>query len=162
MNNSLIQSAQQLRLSGLLSTLELRLQEATSHQLAHAQFLELLFQDELQIRQQRLITKRTKAAAFRDLKTLEDFDWQFNPTIKRGAIYQQATSQFVRQHLDVLFLGPPGVRATWPKPSATMRLRPALSSSTGPSLTWCATSKPTAPPRSWTAPWPNISSPIYS
>lgn len=109
MNNSLIQSAQQLRLSGLLSTLELRLQEATSHQLAHAQFLELLFQDELQIRQQRLITKRTKAAAFRDLKTLEDFDWQFNPTIKRGAIYQLATSQFVRQHLDVLFLGPPGV-----------------------------------------------------
>ncbi len=109
MNNSLIQSAHQLRLSGLLSSLELRLQEATSHQLPHAQFLELLFQDELQVRQQRLITKRTKAAAFRDRKTLEDFDWQFNPVIKRAEIYQLATGQFVRQHLDVLLLGPPGV-----------------------------------------------------
>jgi len=109
MNNSLLQSARQLRLSGLLTSLELRLQEAVSHQLSHEQFLEILFQDELHVRQQRLIAKRTKAAAFRDLKTLEDFDWQFNPTIKRGEIYQLATGQFVRQHADVLFLGPPGV-----------------------------------------------------
>jgi DNA replication protein DnaC len=109
MNNQLTQSARQLRLSGLLSTLEVRLHEATSHQLSHAQFLELLFQDELNIRQQRLIAKRTKAAGFRDCKTLEDFDWQFNPSIKRSDIYQLATGQFVRQHLDVLFLGPPGV-----------------------------------------------------
>ena len=62
MNNALTQSARRLRLSGLLSSLELRLHEATTHQLSHAQFLELVFQDELNIREQRLIEKRRKWA----------------------------------------------------------------------------------------------------
>lgn len=50
-----------MRLSGLLSSLPLRLQEAQSHQLPHEQFLEMVFQDEINIRQQRLIEKRIKA-----------------------------------------------------------------------------------------------------
>ena len=57
MNQNLIQSARKLRLSGLLASLELRLQEARSHHVPHEQFLELIFQDELNIRQQRLIDK---------------------------------------------------------------------------------------------------------
>ena len=82
MNQTLAQSARKLRLSGLLSTLELRLQEASSHQLPHAQFLELVFQDELNARGQRLIEKRKKDASFREIKTLEDFDWSFNTSVK--------------------------------------------------------------------------------
>jgi DNA replication protein DnaC len=109
MNQNLLQSARQLRLSGLLSSLELRLQEARSHQLPYEQFLELLFQDELNIRQQRLIDKRIKAAGFRDQKTLEDFDWTFNPSIKRQQIYDLAAGHFIRQRRDLLFLGPPGL-----------------------------------------------------
>lgn len=109
MNQNLVQYARQLRLSGLLSSLELRLEEARTHQLPHEQFLELVFQDELNIRQQRLIDKRTKAAGFRDQKTLEDFDWTFNPTIKRQQMYDLATGHFIRQRRDVLFIGPPGL-----------------------------------------------------
>jgi len=109
MNPNLTQSARKLRLSGLLSSLELRLQEARTHQLPHEQFLELIFQDELNIRQQRLIEKRTKDAGFRDRKTLEDFDWSFNPTIKRQPFYELATGQFIRQRRDVLLVGPPGL-----------------------------------------------------
>ena len=109
MNQNLIQSARKLRLSGLLTSLELRLQEAQSHQLPHAQFLELILQDELNVRQQRLVDKRRKLAAFRDTKTLEDFDWAFNPSIKRPQIYELATGQFIRQRRDVLLLGPPGL-----------------------------------------------------
>ena len=82
MNQNLATYARQLRLSGLLNSLELRLEEARTHQLPHEQFLELIFQDELNVRQQRMIDKRTKAAGFRDQKTLEDFDWTFNPAIK--------------------------------------------------------------------------------
>jgi DNA replication protein DnaC len=88
MNQNLVQSARKLRLSGLLPSLELRLQEATTHQLPPEQFLELVFQDELNVRQQRVIDKRTKAAGFRDHKTLEDFDWTFNPAIKRQQMYE--------------------------------------------------------------------------
>jgi DNA replication protein DnaC len=109
MNNQLIQSARQLRLSGLLASLELRLQEAVSHQLPHEQFLELILQDELNVRSQRQIERRKKNADFRELKSLEDFDWEFNPSIKRPQIYELATGHFIRQNRDLLLLGPPGV-----------------------------------------------------
>ena len=109
MNPNLIRYARQLRLSGLLSSLELRLQEARTHQLPYEQFLELAFQDELNIRQQRLIDKRIKAAGFRDQKRLEDFDWTFNPSIKRQQLYELAAGHFIRQRRDLLFLGPPGL-----------------------------------------------------
>jgi DNA replication protein DnaC len=109
MNQNLIHSARKLRLSGLLASLEVRLQEAASHQLSHAQFLELLFQDELNVRDQRLIERRCKSAAFRETRNLEDFDWSFNPAIRRSQIYELATGQFIRQKRDVLFMGPPGV-----------------------------------------------------
>lgn len=110
MNTHLSQYARQLRLSGLLSSLELRLQEARTHQLPHEQFLELILQDELNVRQQRLIEKRRRDAGFRDPhKTLEDFDWSFNPAIQRSLIYELGTAQFIREHRDVLLIGPPGL-----------------------------------------------------
>ena len=107
MTHNLKETCRQLRLSGLVASLELRLQEASSHQLPHVQFLELLLQDELNVREQRLLERRKKAAGFRDLKPLEDFDWSFNSSIKRSQIFDLATGQFIRQHRDVLLLGPP-------------------------------------------------------
>ena len=109
MTHSLKEACRQHRLSGLAASLDLRVQEATSHQLPHVQFLELLLQDELNVREQRRLERRKKAAGFRDLKPLEDFDWGFNPSIKRSQIFDLATGQFIRQHRDILLLGPPGV-----------------------------------------------------
>ncbi len=109
MTHHLKETCRQLRLSGLAASLELRVQEASSHQLPHLQFLELLLQDELNVRAQRLLERRKKTAGFPDLKPLEDFDWGFNPSIKRGQIFELATGRFIRQHRDVLLLGPPGV-----------------------------------------------------
>ena len=84
MNESLINKLRKLRLSGLLETLEVRLHEAQSNNLTYAEFLELILQDELLVRDQRKIARRVKGATFRDLKSLEDFNWAFNPTIKRN------------------------------------------------------------------------------
>ena len=109
MNQQLAHAARKLRLSGLLSTLDMRIQEATTHALPHEQFLELLLQDEINTRGQRLIEKRRKDATFRDIKTLEDFDWTFNTGLKRQQLYQLATCSFIREHRDLLFLGPPGL-----------------------------------------------------
>lgn len=105
----LTQQARMLRLSGMLQTLEVRLEEARSHDLAHAEFLELLFTDELNIRGQRQIDRRTKAATFRELRTLEDFDFSFNPQINRRLVYDLAAGNFIEQGSDVLLVGPPGV-----------------------------------------------------
>jgi DNA replication protein DnaC len=85
-----------------------RLQEAQGAKLAHAEFLELILQDELLVRNQRQIARRVKNAAFRELKTLEDFDWGFNPRIKRDQMYDLATGKFLKQRRDVLFCAPPG------------------------------------------------------
>jgi DNA replication protein DnaC len=108
MNETLMNMIRKLRLSGLAETLEVRLHEATGNSLTHAEFLELIFQDEMLVRQQRLIARRVKAATFRDLKSLEDFDWRFNPSVKKNEIYDLATGRFVGEHRDVLICGPPG------------------------------------------------------
>ncbi|HMO86740.1 MAG TPA: IS21-like element helper ATPase IstB [Lacipirellulaceae bacterium] len=102
----------QLRLSGLMQTLDVRLQEAAAARLGHGEFLELIFQDELNVRHQRMLARRTKAADFRALKSLEDFDWQFNPSINRKQIFELATGNYLREGKDILFLGPPGVGKT--------------------------------------------------
>ena len=113
MNNANLETAcKQLRLSGLAQTLSLRLQEAAANRLAHAEFLELVLQDELNIRKERMLARRTKTADFHHLKTLEDFDWRFNLSVPRKQIYDLAAGQFIRQATDVLFLGPPGVGKT--------------------------------------------------
>lgn len=108
MNDALVKALKRLRLSGSAQTLDVRLQEAAGHNLTHAEFLELVLQDELAIRGDRLLARRVRAADFREPKTLEDFDWQFNATIKRGQVYELATCKFVRENRDVLLLGPPG------------------------------------------------------
>jgi DNA replication protein DnaC len=108
MNEALQSTLRKLRLSGLARTLDVRLQEAAGHGLTHGEFLELLVEDELAVRAERLMARRLKAAVFRDLKTLEDFDWQFNPSIKKKAVFDLATCRFIEEHRDVLFLGPPG------------------------------------------------------
>ncbi len=109
MKTVLKQQARQLRLSGLLQTLEVRLQEARSHDLSHEEFLELILADELNIRDQRKIARHTKAASFREQRSLEDFDFSFNPKIDRKLIYQLATGTFLDQGRDILMVGPPGV-----------------------------------------------------
>jgi DNA replication protein DnaC len=108
MKDVLHTALRQLRLSGLASTLDVRLQEATGGGLTHADFLELVLQDELAVRNDRMIARRTKAAGFRETKTLGDFDFAFNTSIKRNRIYDLATCRFVKEHADVLMVGPPG------------------------------------------------------
>jgi DNA replication protein DnaC len=109
MNDSLRTALKQLRLSGLLDSLEVRLHEAAGNGLNHIEFLELILQDELAVRADRQLQRRVKAAQFRELKTLDDFDWSFNPSIKKKQVYDLASCRFVREARDVLLLGPPGV-----------------------------------------------------
>ncbi|MBM3965378.1 MAG: hypothetical protein FJ308_09980 [Planctomycetes bacterium] len=97
-----------LRLSGLGASLEVRLHEAASSGLTHREFLELVLQDELMIRNDRLIQRRINAAGFRDIRRLEDFDFSFNTSIKKNKIFDLATCKFIREKRDALFLGPPG------------------------------------------------------
>jgi DNA replication protein DnaC len=108
MNESMQTALTRLRLSGLAAALDVRLAEAAGNQLSHAEFLELLLQDELLVRNQRLIERRVKLAGFREVKTLDEFDFSFNASIKRKLIFDLATGRFMREARDLLLLGPPG------------------------------------------------------
>ena len=109
MNETIRRRLGKLRLSGMASTLELRLQEARSNDLDHLEFLELALQDELDIREQRSIERRVKLAAFREPRSLESFDFSFNPSIDRKLVYDLAAGRFVDEARDLLLIGPPGV-----------------------------------------------------
>jgi len=109
MHAKLNECLKKLRLSGMGQSLEVRLQEASANRLDHAEFLELVLADELAVRDERHIARGLKAAGFRESKTLEDFDWDFNRSIKKKPIFDLAAGGFVRQHRDVLLAGPPGV-----------------------------------------------------
>jgi len=109
MNDRLRNALKKLRLSGLSQSLEVRLHEAASHNLSHLEFLELILQDELLVRSDRLLQRRVQTASFRELKTLDQFDWSFNPSVKKKQVFDLATAQFIREARDVLWLGPPGL-----------------------------------------------------
>lgn len=108
MNESMQTALRKLRLSGLAKSLEVRLQEAAGNHLNHIEFLELILQDELAVRNERLIGRRVKAATFRELKALDEFDFSFNPSIKRKQVFDLAACKFIREAKDLLLLGPPG------------------------------------------------------
>ena len=93
MNPKLSECLKKLRLSGMAETLDVRLQEATANRLDYAEFLELVLADELAVRQERLIARGLKAAGFREQKTLEDFHWDFNRSIKKKQIFDLALKQ---------------------------------------------------------------------
>lgn len=102
----------QLRLSGASTALDLRLQEARANCLDHAQFLEILMQDELLNRSNNKMKTALRLAGFRGLKPLSDFDWQFNPNLDRRTFYELAGGDFVRKGTNVLFVGPSGTGKT--------------------------------------------------
>jgi DNA replication protein DnaC len=109
MNDRLQSQLRALRLSGLARTLDVRLQEAAGNQLSHAEFLELILQDELLIRHERFLNRRVTGAQFRELKALDEFNWAFNSSINRRQMFELGTCRYIRERRDVLFLGPPGV-----------------------------------------------------
>ncbi len=108
MNPELDRKLRYLRLSGMAATLPARNQEAIHHHLAFPEFLELLVEDELATRRDRLFARRLKQAGIMEVKTLETYDWSFNPKVPRSLIADLATARFVREHGGVLLIGPPG------------------------------------------------------
>jgi len=98
-----------LRLSGMANTLPTRLLHAQTERMPPLDFLATLVHDEMQRRQDRLIERRIKKAGFRDRdKTLDNFDFTFNPKMDKKLIFELAAGRFITQREDGLFLGPPG------------------------------------------------------
>jgi DNA replication protein DnaC len=102
-------SLRQLRLGGMAAVLETRLQQAQAEAMAPIDLIACLVSDELTRRADRLLERRRKQAAFRDPdKTLDNFDFTFNPKMNRSLVFDLATGNFITKREDALFVGPGG------------------------------------------------------
>jgi len=99
----------QLRLGGIAAVLETRLHQAQAEPMAPIDFISCLVSDEITRRGERLLDRRCKQAEFRDpQKSLDNFDFNFNPKMNRSLIFDLATCAFISRQEDALFLGPGG------------------------------------------------------
>jgi len=98
-----------LRLSGVLETLEVRNRQAVEQQASFVEFLTTLLHDEVERRAQSRLRLRLRRAAFDPTKTLEGFDFSFNPKLNKAQLFDLATCQFIERHENVLIYGPTGV-----------------------------------------------------
>jgi len=108
MNDRLRNALKKLRLSGLSQSLEVRLHEAASHNLNHLEFLELILQDELLVRSDRLLQRRVQAAAFRELRTLDQF-------IKQKDVPDEPDEGPAKSRLAWKKIAPPGIPPARPR-----------------------------------------------
>jgi len=104
----LIPLLKQLRLSGILDSLEARNRQAIDTQLAFTEFLALLIQDEVARREQKKFTTRLRRASFRAEKTLEGFDFSRLPALNRSLVHDLATGRYIEENVAVLIAGPCG------------------------------------------------------
>ena len=99
----------QLRLGGVAAVLETRLRQAQAEPMAPIDLIACLVSDELTRRSERLLDRRRKQAEFRDpQRSLENFDFNFNPKMNRSLIFDLASGGFISRREDALFLGPGG------------------------------------------------------
>src|SRR5438445_4860438 len=102
-------SLRQLRLGGMAAVLEARLRQAQAEPMAPIDLVSCLISDELTRRADRLLERRRKQAGFRDAnRTLDNFDFTFNPKMNRSLVFDLATAAFIARREDGLFLGPGG------------------------------------------------------
>lgn len=85
------------------------LEEATRDKLAPVAFLDLILTRQLEHKDERRVATMLKLSGLPPGKTLEGFDWSFQPRVDRRQIEALATCSFVREKVNALFLGPPGV-----------------------------------------------------
>lgn len=101
-----------LRLAGMTKILPIRLHEAESADLPYHQFLHNLVDDQLNHRSTTAYNRKIKEARFPCMKTVEEFDFSFNTTIRKRDVLELLTCKFLLEKRNVLFIGPPGVGKT--------------------------------------------------
>ncbi len=107
--DDLIPILKKLRLSGVLQSLQLRTKQAVEDDLSHSEFLYRLLTDEVERREAKQLALRLRRANFDHAKTIEDFDFHFNPHVPKAKVLDLATCAFVARNEVVCLVGPTGV-----------------------------------------------------
>lgn len=108
-SEQIMTSLRALRIGGMAQTLPARYSQAKANEIDYIDFLKNLLDDEMAKRSDNLLNRRIKLARLPQLKTLDEFNWSFNPSIPKRTINELASSRFILEAENVLFIGPPGV-----------------------------------------------------
>lgn len=107
--DDLVPILKKLRLSGVLESLDLRQRQASDDSLSHPEFLYRLLHDEVDRRESKQLQLRLRRAQFEQEKTIEGFEFHFNPRVPKAKIIDLATCAFVERRENVALIGPAGV-----------------------------------------------------
>ena len=97
-----------LRLSGMSATLEARAMQVAAHEFDFLEGLSWLVQDELDRRRSRLLQRRFDHSGLTERKSLQEFDWAYNPKIPKRDVFELATLKYIDARENVLLIGKPG------------------------------------------------------
>lgn len=111
-NGQLEYKLRQLRLTGILQTLPVRVKQAEESKAGYEEFLMMLLEDEYERREAGRLLKRLKQAGFEEEKTIGGFDFGFNPQIPVKRIKQLANCAYIEKRENIFLLGPVGVGKT--------------------------------------------------
>lgn len=110
--NLLKSRLREFKLSGIYNSIEERVSYAKTKNISYVELVELLLEDEATNRRDNGYKKRYQKSKMPVYKTLEDFDYSFQPSIDRKLISDLATCQFISARSNVVFIGNPGTGKT--------------------------------------------------
>lgn len=102
----------EFKLSGMVASLEMRIKQATDDNLGYAEFFSLLLTDETNRRADNRRGKLYKGARLPFEKDLTDFDFSFQPSIKKQEILELSTCHFLEKRANLILIGQPGTGKT--------------------------------------------------
>lgn len=109
---ALKQKLRKLRLSGLVQSLGQHNDYALEHKISYLEFLELLIEDEIAIRQSNSYQRRLKQSRLSQQKTLANYDFTYQPQLDKRLVMELASCRFLQQKQNVILMGNPGVGKT--------------------------------------------------
>ncbi len=102
----------QLKLAGVVKSIETRNKYAIDHKVSYLEFMELLIEDECVNRKANSLVKRLNTSKINTQKSMDDFDFNFQPKLNKQQITDLASCRFINQNKNIVFMGKPGVGKT--------------------------------------------------
>ena len=104
----LVNKLKEFKLAGMVNSVEARIAYANSNKISHEEFLDLLCEDEISNRRENSYNKRVYKAKMPALKTIEEFDFNFQPSIDKKQINDAIMCQYIKEKRNIIFIGNPG------------------------------------------------------
>lgn len=108
-NALIIKKLRRLKMSGIEETFEQRLSEAMNEKWSYSTFFEMMLTDEIERRNHKQLTLRLAKSRLDQKKTMETFDFSFNPKVQAPLVRELSLCTFMERKENIFILGPSGV-----------------------------------------------------